>query len=327
MKTFRLTLALCALLALPLALAQVTLRLGHHHAVGGTLDLTAEKFSELVTAKTGGSVQIRIFPAAQLGQEIEMLDLIDQGVVDISLNTLGPVNRFWAPTGTIMLPFVWQDWDHLYRAFDGELGAAIAEGVAANSKIEVIGYLHVGFRHLLFRDGPVTTLAQLQGLRMRSPEDRTFIRMFELLGTRPTPVTWGEVYTAMQTGVAAGLDSPLQAALDMKFNEVIKAVVLTNHMFSTAAFLMNEGSLGRLTAEQQAAVRAAAVEAADWQNRTISQPAEVTAIAALEASGVQVVPPTDPQEWATAMEPLWAETVGTNAESQRVLDLILAARR
>lgn len=321
--------ALLAILALcaTFASAQTTLRLGHHHAVGGTLDLTAEKFAELVDQKTNGSVRIQIFPAAQLGQELEMIDLVDQGLVDISLNTLGPVSRLWEPTGVIMLPFVWQDWGHLYRAFDGELGEAIAEGIDEASHVEILGYLHVGFRHMLFRGDPVTTVAGMQGLKMRSPEDRIFIRMFELLGARPTPVTWGEVYTAMQTGVAAGLDSPLQAALDMKFNEVIESIVLTNHMFSTAAFLMNEGSFERLNEAEQAAVREAAVEASDWQNKTISEPAEEKAIETLRSLGVTVVSPDEPIEWSDAMAPLWDEVVGDNADSRRILDLILASRQ
>src|SRR5207244_11971224 len=111
---------------------------------------------------------------------------------------------------------------------------------------QVLGYIHLGFRDMLFRGAAIRDAAAIKGVKMRSPEATMWFRMFELLGARPTPVTWGEVYTAMQTGVADGLESPGMAALDMKFNEVVKSLVRTHHMFASMGILVNSTRLAAL---------------------------------------------------------------------------------
>jgi tripartite ATP-independent transporter DctP family solute receptor len=323
-KLAKITLLLVGSIFLSAAVAQ-TLRLAHHHAVGSTVDQTADKFAELVAEKTSGQVKIQVYPAAQLGQELEAFDLLNNGLVDFTITSLGLMDKYWEPINVTSLPFVYRDWDHVEEAFAGEYGETVKEGVAGNSNVELLGFLHLGFRHMLFREEPVTDVDGMKGLRMRSPEQNVWIRMFELVGARPTPVTWGEVYTAMQTGVAAGLETPAQAALDMHFDEVTSAMVLTNHMFGTMAISANEKTMPRLSREFREAVQAAAEEAAEWSNRTISRPGEETALVEFEERGVAVLPAENPQEWADAMRPLWEEVTGDNEESQRLLEMLVEA--
>jgi tripartite ATP-independent transporter DctP family solute receptor len=299
-----------------------TLRLAHHHAMGGTVHLAAERFAHLVEQRSGGRVTVQVFPAAQLGQELEAFDLLDQGLLDLTITSLGLMDKYWYPMNVTSLPFVYRDWDHVLEAFAGEYGDALRNGMANNSNVELLGFLHLGFRHMLFRKEPITRVSEMRGLRMRSPEQRVWIRMFELLGARPTPVTWGEVYTAMQTGVAAGLESPAQAALDMHFDEVIDSLVLTNHMFGSMSININQRVLQRLAPELREIVRTAAEDAAEWANNTISLPAEDTAMQTLKDRGVLLVEPEDPGEWATAMKPLWAEVIGQNRDAQQLLDML-----
>src|SRR5207244_114226 len=129
---------------------------------------------------------------------------------------------------------------------------------------QVLGYIHLGFRDMLFRGAAIRDAAAIKGLKMRSPEAALWVRMFELMGARPTPVTWGEVYTAMQTGVADGLESPIMAALDMKFNEVTKSVVQTKHMFAPMAIVINKARYQRFSPELQKALSDSGAEAAHW---------------------------------------------------------------
>jgi len=141
---------------------------------------------------------------------------------------------------------VFRDWDHVNKLYDGEFGAALRDGVKKQTNTQSLGYIHLGFRDMLFRGAPIRDMADMKGVKMRSPEATMWFRMFELLGARPTPVTWGEVYTAMQTGVADGLESPPMVALDMKFNEVVKSLVKTNHMFASMGIFANSTKLARL---------------------------------------------------------------------------------
>lgn len=319
-------LAAGAALTVAPAWAQTTLRLAHHHAVDGVVDKTAKKFADLVAEKTKGQVVVKVFPAAQLGQEREAYGLANTGVVDISMTSLGILDQVYPPINVTSLPFVFRDWDHAYKAFDGEFGKALTDGIKQRTQTVPIGYMLLGFRDMLFRGAPVADAAAMKGLKMRSPESTLWVRMFELLGARPTPVTWGEVYTAMQTGVADGLESPAMAAVDMKFNEVTKSVVRTKHMFASMGIFASSVKFMRLPKEHQDAILAAGKEAADWSNRTISQPGEEEAYKRMTALGMTVVEPASAEAWSKAMQPLWAETTTRYAGSDRLLKLLVETK-
>lgn len=299
-----------------------SLRLAHHHAPGGQVDKTAQKFSELLKASSNGQITVTVFPSAQLAQEREAFALLNQGVIDMTLTSVGLMDQFFPPVAVTALPFVFRDWNHANNAFEGEFGRALTAGVLQQSNSQVVGYTSLGFRDMLFRGEPVTDLAGMKGLRMRSPEANVWVRMFQLMGARPTPVTWGEVYTAMQTGVAEGLESPGMAALDMKFNEVTKSVVQTRHMFAPMAIIINKNRLARFSPEQQKLIIAAGAEAGRWSSKTLGEPGEQQAYRMMQEKGMKVVAAKDPQAWANAVKPLWNE-VAKDTESQRFLKLLV----
>lgn len=321
-------LAALAALAMVAGLAAAdaqTLRLGHHHAVGGSVDRAANRLAELVAERSGGALTIEVFPAAQLGQELEAFQLVDQGAIDMSVTSLGLMDQYYPPMAVTSLPFLITSWDLAETLFDGEFGAALADGLRSVTDVQLLGYMHLGFRDMLFRGEPVTAAAGMEGLRMRSPESLVWIRMFELLGARPTPVTWGEVYTAMQTGVADGLESPPMAARDMRFNEVTTALVRTGHMFGSMAITINADSLGRLSAEHQDMLRQAARDAATFHNDEIAKPGEQAAYAALASGGMTILEPDDISAWAERVRPLWDEIAQVRPGTAAYIEMILAA--
>jgi TRAP-type C4-dicarboxylate transport system substrate-binding protein len=158
---------------------------------------------------------------------------------------------------------------------------------------------------------------------MRSPEAAMWFRMFELLGARPTPVTWGEIYSAMQTGVADGLESPPMAALDNKFNEVVKSLVRTRHMFGSMAIFASSTRLMRLTKEQQDILGSAGREATEWVNRNVTEPGEAQAYKRMAELGMQVVDPARIEDWSTPVQPMWAELTNKTPGSDKLLKLIV----
>jgi tripartite ATP-independent transporter DctP family solute receptor len=298
-----------------------SLRLSHHHAVGGHLDQTAAKFAELVSAKTNGEVTVEVFPAAQLAQEREGVDLLDQGIVDMTITSLALMDRFWQPVAVTSLPFAWKSWEQADRALAAGVEAKIAEGVMANSNIQILGIIGGGFRDMVFRGEPVTTIAGMKGMKMRSPEAHLWIRMFELIGASPTPVTWGEIYTAMQTGVAEGLEAPALSVTDAKLHEVMKSAVTTNHMFLTYALNINENKFASLSDAHKAAVIDAGKEASAWSNEFAKKAIE-QAYEIMKASGMTIAPPSNPAEWPTAMRPMWDESTADKPEAKALLDQI-----
>jgi tripartite ATP-independent transporter DctP family solute receptor len=301
-------------------------RVAHHHAVGGIVDLTANRFATQLRERSGGRINARVFPAAQLGQEREAYDLLNSGAIDVTFTSTGIMDKVYQPIEVTSLPFIFRDWGHARRALNGEFGRTLTTNVRNASNTEVLAYFGLGFRDMMFRGDPVPTLAGMTGVRMRSPESFVFIRMFELMGARPTPVTWGEVYMAMQTGVAAGLESPAALALDMKFNEVTRSLVQTRHMFAVMAINMNKARFARYSEADQAMIRQLAVEAGTWAEDTMAIPQEQSAYETLRQRGLRVVEASNPQAWSDAMRPLWAEIRGRTPDAGRLIDLLVETR-
>ncbi|MDN2565512.1 TRAP transporter substrate-binding protein [Aquibium sp. A9E412] len=312
-----------ALAVLPAA-AKETIRMGHHHAVGGMIDQTANKFAELVAEKTGGEVEVQIIPGAQLGQERELFDLLNNGGVDATITSLGHMDSYYGPITVTSYPFAFRSWEHARNALRGEFGERIRQGVMENSNAQIVGWLEVGFRDLIFRGEPITRLEDMQGVNMRSAESHTWIRMYELMGAKPTPITWGEIYLSLQTGVVEGLDSPAFAALDMKFNEVTESLVKTNQMFAAMGIVMNKNTMAGLSEAHQTAIAEAGDEAGIWVNTTILEPNAAAAYDKMEELGMAVVDPEDPAEWQAAMKPLWSELSEMHPGSDALLEILLA---
>jgi len=299
-----------------------TLRLAHHHAVGGQVDIAAKKFAELAKEYSKGELTVQIFPGAQLGQEREALDLVNQGAIDISITSTPIFDKFYAPMATTSTPGVFKGWDHARAVYKGEYGQGLIAGVRENSDVQVLGFIHLGFRDLMFKGEAPTTLAGMAGLRMRSPENFVWIRMFELMGAKPTPVTWGEVYTAMQTGVAQGFDTSAAAAIDMKFNEVTNSLLKTRHMFGSMAFAMSKARFDALSPENQELIRKVAADTGDYADLEINVPAENAAYGKLEAAGIKIVDLANPDEWRAALDPLKKEIADRNPGSDKFFELL-----
>lgn len=301
--------------------AAETLRLAHHHSVGGAVDAAAKKFAELVEQKTKGEVTVRVFPAAQLGQEREAYDLVEQGALDISMTTTSFLDKVYPAIAVTTMPFVFRDWDHARAAYGGEFGETIRSSVRDGSQTEILAYLGVGFRQFFFTNPePVKKLSEVAGRKIRSPENYAYIRMMELLGVKPTPITFGEVYTAMQTGVAEGFESPPGIVVDSKLHEVAKSVLKTNHMYSVMVYAMNKGKFVSLSPENQEHVRDAAREAAAAIETEVVIPAEQAAYTTFEGAGLSLSEPESPDEWSAAVKPMVEDLASKTAGARELLD-------
>lgn len=322
MKAYVLAVAgFTALAAMLSSAAAETLRLAHHHPVGGAVDSAAKKFAELVKEKTNGEVIIRVFPAAQLGQEREAYDLVEQGALDISMTTTSFLDKVYPAVTVTTMPFVFRDWDHARAAYRGQFGETIRTSVREASQTEILAYLGVGFRQFFFTSPtPVKKLSEVTGRKIRSPENYAYVSMIQLLGMRPTPITFGEVYTAMQTGVAEGFESPPGIVVDSKLHEVAKSVLKSNHMYSAMVFAMNKGKFNGLSPENQEQVRKAALEAADAVEREIVIPAEIAAYKKFEDAGLTLSEPETLAEWSAAVKPMVDELSSKTAGARELLE-------
>ena len=236
--------------------------LAHHHAVDSITDHLCNNFADLVAEKTNGAVKITVYPSAQLGTEQEVADGLLVGTQQFAMVTaagtyVDSVDGF----GVDALPFMFSSWDQInYALNETAFGEAMNEKlIAAGARI--LTYVPCGGRELIFVDKEITSYKQLAGMTLRSPESTLYTSMFEALGASPTPITWSECYSAMQTKVADGMDTPISSIKDMNFCEVTKYGLMTNHMWSVMTIIVNESIYQSLPEEYQRALEEAAAEA------------------------------------------------------------------
>lgn len=285
---------------------KLVIKFGHHHSVDGAVDSFANKFAEIAKQKSNGNIEIQVFPGAQLGQEQEAIDGIQLGTLQMSIISPGMMDKYLPIYGIETMPFMFDDWDHADKSLNGSAGEKLASMLVEKSNIQVLGYMHLGFRQMITRTKPITKYEDIQGLKMRSPEAWVWIRMFEKLGTKPTPVTWGEAYTALETGVVEGMESPSHNIIDMKFFEVTENLSLTNHMFGTMTVVANKDFLGGLSEEQQKIIRDSVTEALTFANKN-NKEADESAVGKLKELGMNVFEINDTEKWREAVKPMYEE--------------------
>jgi tripartite ATP-independent transporter DctP family solute receptor len=301
------------------------IRLSHHHPVGSVLDITAQKFAEVVN-KANAGITVQVFPAAQLGQEQENGEGVHYGTVDASINGSVFFNKWLRSIGFEFLPFLFKDEAHLDRTLTSDSAPvmlAVRKALAEKSNVYLLGYLDLGFRDFATRTKPITKLEDLKGLKMRAPEIWTWIRMYQLLGANPTPVTWGEVYTALQTGVADGYDASPMNMIDNKHYEVTKYLTKASVIETPMAFTINKKRLEGLTAAQQDVVRTAAKQALEHGNKE-SRALTRKAYAILKEKGM-IYNEMNTAPVAQAVKPMYDEYISKNG-GKEFIDLVISLR-
>jgi len=300
---------------------KIVIKLGHHHNVGGVVDNYAKHFSHLMAQKTKGRVDVQVFPGAQLGQEGEAVEGVHLGTLQMTIGSSPFLDKYVKEMGTEQLPYLFESWEHADRALNGPVGEELTGRLLERSNVRLLSFFPFGFRDMFFRDKPVTSLKQLKGMKMRAPQAVIYIRMFELLGARPTTVTWGEFYTALQTGLVEGGESPPTAGLDMKFNEVSKYWLDTNHMFASINHMVNKRFFDGLPADVRTAISATAKETATEITKQ-ARALDAEAVKSLKAKGVQYLDPENRDEWRQAVQPFYAEYTKDRPGAKSIIEMI-----
>ncbi|MCQ1530672.1 TRAP transporter substrate-binding protein [Lutispora saccharofermentans] len=263
----------------------IVIKLGHHHNVDGVVDLYCKKFAELADTKSNGRIRVDVYPGAQLGQENEAAEGILMGTQQMSGVSTTAYNNLIKGFGLDMLPFMFDSYESIMKVFtDSPVGEEL-ESRFLKQNGRILGWIALGGRHMIFTDKDIKSVSQMKGMKMRSPESDLFVGMFNALGCRPTPITWGETYTALQTNVVDGMESPTTSMKDMKFYEVAKYCLLTNHMWGTFNLVINEGFFQSLPQDIQQIIIDSGKEASVYANK-VSQEEEKKSIDFLKEKGM-----------------------------------------
>ncbi|MFC2949704.1 TRAP transporter substrate-binding protein [Virgibacillus sediminis] len=184
----------------------ITLKYGHSAPAEDPGGMFADKVADDAREATGGGLEIEVFPASQLGGEVEMVEQLRSGTIDITFVTSGALSNFVPEIGVLDMPFLFRDLDHAHKTLNGEIGEELKD-LAREQGYEILTFLDYGEGHLVNNQQEIRTPEDVKGLKMRTLENDIFVDTFKALGADPVPIPFPELYTSIQQGVVDGTDA------------------------------------------------------------------------------------------------------------------------
>jgi tripartite ATP-independent transporter DctP family solute receptor len=284
---------------------RLVLRLSHSMASGTTaLHVFAEKFREHAERMTSGAVAVRIFPSGTLGQEREVVQQLQEGLVDFMVSGTAIWGSVAPRLQVFDFPFMWRDWDHVHQIVDGRVGEEAAAYLETTVRMRPLAWGDsFGFRQVITRSHDITDPRQLAGLKIRTIQSPIYVKAVELMGASPTPMAFGEVYTSLQTGVIDGYEHDASTTLQQRFYEIARHMARTRHIAGVIGLWASTTGLARLPGDLRVTLVQAANEAATYQ-RALGPHEDSTATAALAGHGM-LIRDIDGSALHAAAEQLW----------------------
>ncbi len=281
-----------------------TLRFAHGLPPGSLYDKGANRFAELVKQYTRGEVEVTIFASAQLGGEQTTAKMCQLGTLDISLQAVNNTSMWYRPLDIYIMPFLFRDREHVNKVLFGPLGKEIEKEYIKASKMRIISWFEWGDRAIFTNAKAINKPEDLNGIKIRVPKNPVMVDTYNQLGATATAIDWGELYSALQQGLADGLEGPPQGMIDMKFYDFLKYYSYINVFYGLADILINEKVFQALSEENQQAIVQAGQEAGAYQ-RWLSAVSHVEGLAKLAELGVKVNKVQDRQAFIDKVGPVY----------------------
>lgn len=243
------------LLAFPAAATEYRIAVGD--GAGGTQEALGKAFMAALEEQTGGAMTAKLFLNGQLGDEQDTVTAAATGTLDFSILAINNITPFSPSVGTLTLPYVILSQEDAETLTQGDIGKQMVEQTIEDAGVRIIGWGYSGFRVLTNSRGPVSTVADLQGLQIRVPRNEIMIETYKSWGINPSPLAWSETFAALQQGVVHGQDNPYMTIYAMNFDEVQSDITNLRYIFSIEPLIISEMLFQSLGEEEQAQVLAA----------------------------------------------------------------------
>ena len=261
--------ALAAVLAAPVMAQDMVLKLGHLANEDNPWHKASVKFGEELSALTEGRIAVEVFPNESLGKEIDLINGMQLGTVDMTIT--GESLQNWAPMAALLaVPYAYKSLDHMDEVASGEIGDQIKAEIIEKVQIRPVTHFARGPRNLT-SNRPITSPDDLNGLKMRVPNVPLFIDVWKALGANPGPMAFSEVFTSLQNGTIEAQENPLALIRSASFNEVQSHVNMTEHVRSWIYLTIAESTWAKLSEEDQDAVMEAASRAQAYERELFNE--------------------------------------------------------
>lgn len=275
--------ACVVLLAAGAAQAQVrehTFRWTTQNPAGHPITEGGQKFADLVAQKSGGKMQVKLFPGGVLGGDVQVLSAVQGGTVDMTSMNSGILQGQVKEFAIVDFPFLFNDAKEADAVMDGPIGKALADKLPEKGLVH-LAYYDLGFRNLTNSKRAIRTADDIAGLKIRVIQSPIYIDTFNALGANAVPMPFPEVYTALEQKTIDGQENPFTVIEANKFNEVQKYLAGTRHIYNPQTMMISKKTWDRLNKDEQDIILAAAKESQTYQ-RKVSRDAQDVALANLK---------------------------------------------
>ncbi len=252
----------------------VVINLGYATAETSSYGTIATKFEELVEEYTDGSVDVKIRCCAQLTTEDEAFKAMQLGTVDMYIITMNNVSPHFPLMDAFVLPYIFQSKEHAYTVLEGEVGQGFAAQLQQATGVHLLTYGVVGDRDFFNSRNPITSMADMEGMKIRVPKNQVMLDTFTAFGAAPIPLPWADTPTALQTRTVDGGDAGTPFVKSQKFYEFMPYFTALEHFNYFSPLFASDRIMSKLDDDQRAAVMRAAAEAGAYQKEVVSAQVE-----------------------------------------------------
>ncbi len=287
------------------SIAAVELKFAHGGSLEHQYQIGAEQFKKLVEERSNGEIKVNIFPQGQLGgSERELLEGVRMGTIEIISVAAGGALPSFVPEFQVMgIPYLFQTRKQVYTVLDGEVGKELSN-LMLTKGFQNLAFWEVGFRNFTNNIKPIVKPEDIKGLKIRVQESKSWMEFIKMLGGIPTPISFGELYSALQQKMVDGQENPIATIYSMKYYEVQKYLTLDGHTYEAAVVVANPKWFKSLSLEHQNIIRQAAQDAAQYQRDKLFE-MDQQRLDFIRKAGVEVVENPDKEAFAEATSGLY----------------------
>lgn len=275
-----------------------TLRGNLNHEMTGTIvDRAVQRMAADITARSAGRIDITVHSRGEMGGERAMFDLMQVGAIELGVSGSVIVSSVAPEYGVLDAPYLISSPEHLAAVIDSEVGEGLRGAILERKGIRIIGHMDRAPRHITTKGREVRSPADLSGIKIRTREIPVQVQGFRLLGASPVPMAFGEVYTALQTGVINAQENPLDIIMGASFNEVQDTIILTGHVREVQWLIVSDLWWNGLSDEDRALLQEAADAAMQWGQDELYT-ADAALLEGARAKGMTVIELTEEERAA-----------------------------
>jgi tripartite ATP-independent transporter DctP family solute receptor len=290
------------------------------HVAGYPNTIALDKFAELLNAKSGGKMQLKMYHAGTLGSQPDAIEQVRLGGLEIANFSLGPLGPVVPEANVVSLPFIFKDPDHAFRVLEGKAGDMINEGLAKKGLVSLAWY-DGGARSFYNSKKPIQAPADVVGMKIRVMNNDLYSGMINALGGNPSPMAFSEVYQSLKTGVVDGAENNWPSYESTGHYEVAKYYSISQHLIIPETLCINADVWSKLSADEQKILKEAAQESALLQRKLWKERSQASEEKVLAGGAVANAIP-DKSAFQAAMKPVYEKFLADNPDLRPLVEMI-----